>query len=346
MTARELAVPLLVALAACGSIPARHSLRGQHSVPVGESPEFLLLAPGGHELLCLNTGDHSLSWIDLRSRRETARLRLPFAPKGEGDRAYGHLSGFKVDLETGTIWVVSNVGHIFSIDPETRAATTRFRDYDYEFSALAWDPRRHRLLVGTYGGMIYEFSKGRLNSIVERYMVISGMRRHGSLLFYMAGRGAVFGEGDFDSAIGVLDLRTDKLLFEPMLERGVVSDLAVSDDGRVWAADFGTERLLEFSTKCELRATRTIPDYLPTDVETAGDRLLVAQGGTPIQPVLEYRRAAGGMPTSPVLEFPLPGGSLSAILPLPGGGVAVALGHPDRVLLLGADRARPYSRER
>ena len=125
-----------------------------------------------------------------------------------------------------------------------------------------------------------------------------------------------------------------------------MSDLAVSDDDRVWVTDFGTERLLEFSTKCELRATRTIPDYLPTEVETAGDRLLVAQGGTPIQPVLEYRRAAGGIPTSPVLEFPLPRGSLSAIMPLPGGGVAVALGHPDRVLLLGADQARPYSRER
>jgi hypothetical protein len=345
MTARELAILLFVALAACGSIPGRHSLRGQHSIQVGESPEFLLLAPGGRELLCLNTGDHSLSWIDLRSRRETARLRLPFTPKGDGERAYGHLSGFKVEAETGTIWVVSNVGHIFSIDPETRAATTRFSDYDYEFSALAWDPRRRRLLVGTYGGVICEFSEGRLNSIVERDMVISRMRRHGSLLFYMAIRGAVLGEGNFDSAIGALDLRTDKLLFEPSLERGVVSDLAVSDDDRVWVADFGTERMLEFSTRCELRATRTIPDYLPTDVETAGDRLLVAQGGTPIQPVLEYRRAAGGIPTSPVLEFPLPRGSLSAIMPLPGGGVAVALGHPDRVLLLGADQARPYSRE-
>ena len=154
MTTRKLAVFLFVALAACGSIRGQHALRGRHSIQVGESPEFLLLAPDGRTLLCLNTGDHSLSWIDLRSRRETARLRLPFTPKGEGERAYGHLSGFKVDAETGTIWVVSNVGQIFSIDPETRAATTRFSDHDYEFSALAWDPRKHRLLVGAYGGML------------------------------------------------------------------------------------------------------------------------------------------------------------------------------------------------
>ena len=42
-------------------------------------------------------------------------------------------------------------------------------------------------------------------------------------------RGAVIGEGNFDSAIGALDLRTDKLLFEPMLERGV--EVALSGDG-------------------------------------------------------------------------------------------------------------------
>lgn len=362
-------------LGACGVallLVACSTPLGRHTVEVGESPEGLLLAHRGRTLVSLNTGDASLSLISLSLLRETARIALPMTqrrnPKGQG---YGHVVDFAVDPDTDTVWVVSNVGHVFSVDLGTLSARAWVDHPKLEFMAAEWDPQGKRLFIGSTGGDIYEFAA---NGSLKRLVSVSGgltvtdLEMHGGRLFYLSSTGGmIFGEGEYDSAFGAVDVKKGELVFETLLERGFLTDMTVSE-GRVWAADLGTERLLEFSTAGKLLATRSIPG-MSRFVDSSWDRVIVERtGGRWFSPagvelstsrhrsrataILEYPRVAGGIPTCPARAYPVETGSvsrrdlverLSAILALPQGGVAVALYKSNQVLILGESEARAHA---
>ena len=143
-------------------------------------------------------------------------------------------------------------------------------------------------------------------------------------------------------------MKKGELVFETLLERGALTDMTVSE-GRVWAVDNGTERLIEFSTAGKLLATRSIPG-VSHFVDSSWDRVIVdhtgwvcSRAGEPATAILEYPRVAGGIPTCPARAYPVETGSVGAILALPQGGVAVALYKSNQVLILGESEARAHA---
>lgn len=304
---------------------------------------------GGRTLVCKNIGGHSLSLIDLATRRETARIRLPVTERDpDGAPTFGYLTGLAEDPATGTLWAVSNKGQVFAVDLRAREATTRHTDAAYEYLAVAWDPDRKRLVISaqeadTQEGTLLAFASGYLERIATTSMPVWQMHRRGSTLYYVSSKDAIVDGGAGDSAVGAFDLASDRLVFDHLLEEGIAEDLAVLPDGHVLVADSGMDRLLEYSAKGTLRITRETLDYGLDTVHAVGRRMVVMTRGTPIRPVLEYRCTDGGVSPSPMQEFRIEEGEVGGIVALPGGGLAVSLYRENRVLLLGEDQGRPFS---
>jgi hypothetical protein len=304
-------------------------------IRVGKEPGALRLLPDGHTLLCTNLGDHTLSVIDLRSRRETARIRLTVTTEdSEGRPTYGYISGLAVDDETGRVWAVSTKGQIFLVDLSARSSKTLFQDPAHRFSSAAWDTRRHRLLVAAEERTIYAYAGGELTHLFDTALPAIMLRREGARLCCVS--------CDLnESAVGLLDLATGEFVFEHILETGIATDVATGPAGRIWVADAGERRLLELSPRGAILVVRNTDRWLHV-VDTDGSRVLVAQCGTPPTPILEYESTHGRFPGLPVREYPVPE-EISAILALPGGEVAVALPEANVVRIIGAEEARPFS---
>ena len=157
---------LMASMVLCGGCgeskrydPGTTPLRGRVRIPVGDSPSDLLLLDDRKTLACKDIGEHSLSLIDLVSRKEVARVRLPVLERNVSEQegvalpSEAYLTGMAEDPRRRALWVASNEGQLFELNRDTNQVTTRYTceaigDEVSEFLALSWDAERKRLLIG------------------------------------------------------------------------------------------------------------------------------------------------------------------------------------------------------
>ena len=83
--------------------------------------------------------------------------------------------------------MVSNVGHVFSVDLGTLSARVWVDHPKLEFMAAEWDPQGKRLFIVSTGSDIYEFAaNGSLKRLVSiGSLNVTDLEMHGGRLFYL-----------------------------------------------------------------------------------------------------------------------------------------------------------------
>ena len=311
------------------------------TLAVGAGPGGLATSSNGETLVAWNLGDHTLSFIDLRSRTETARIAVPVRVRdADGEPTEGYVSA--VAVHEGRAWAATTEGQLFRIDPVTSQVVALIDGAPTAFSGMVRDPIRDRVVLSTEAGEVLAFNGHEMSRIAKLPLGIVRMKLSGETIHVAARSEAVFGEGANDSLVASVDLEHDRIQGQVLLESGTAEDLTVTSDGRILVADWGSDRILEFGEGWNRLASRSTPGFSPYRIEAFGSRVLVASSGSGVSRIVEYDLAGGALSEEPRAEYPLPAGEVTDLVILAEGWFAVALGDRDCVLLLHRSQARPF----
>jgi len=333
-------------------------------VAVGGEPGPVVVLTGGEVLAVLGLVDHTVSFVRIRDRVETARVVLPVRRRDEdGEPVSGHLTAAAAAPDGRGVYAASTEGQIFLVDSRTGTFETVFDDAPHWIRDLRWDAPRNRLLATgerwdeEESDAVWALEDGKLREILplgrDFGRGAAALLPAGDALWIATGEDAVWGEGDHVADLLRLDLGTGEVVRERTLPRGYVTALAPGPGGSFFVADHGVGRLLHFDAAGSRPSIRyTAPYWRNSEEEglwpfflAADDaRLLVAGVGEETDRVYEYAIVAGTLTGEPVREYRLPApGSVGGLtLPSPRT-VAVTLAMRDTVLFLTAADATPFT---
>lgn len=330
-------VGLLAGLAACAD---ETDTPHRQVVPVGSEPMAVAATADGRTVVSVNY-PAAVSVVDVRAGREAARVEAPL--RSPEDR----LVDVAIDPRAKTAWVASNGGEIFSVDLASHAIRPRCRSKEpLALSAVAWDADRSRVWVGDSRGGIHWLDGSELRELFTFDAWIVDLQVHGPVLFFTATEGPVV--GDANSSFGAYDLAAGDWLFDRMFEAHSLGEMSVAGD-RLWIAESGRFRLLEFTVQGRQIATRyldppdgLVPGFAIDQVAASHAQVVIASAERSAQRILAYRKASGGFRSLPDAQYAVPG-SCTALCLVGEWGLAAGVG--DDVVLIPREDAQPFAPE-
>lgn len=286
------------------------------AVPVGAVPVALAASPDGRTVVSVSH-PATVSLIDVLKGAEIVRLKASL--RSAKDRLVDATFG-----SAGVVWVTSTGGEVFSIDLQRPKLRRVLRTEEpLQLTAIVWDDARSRVIVGDVEGSIHVLQKGTLREIHSCAAPVVDLERHGKRLCFIAAEGGI---GPTNSYLGAYDLAEDETLFEHEFKDHAFGDLAVTAD-RIWVAEFGGARLLEFTVEGKRIATRylspdaeetedgdaakaaavAVPRFAIAHVAASKDRVVIASSDKTERRILEYKRTAHGFTTLPSGQYAVPG---------------------------------------